>query len=248
MIHIDSDDSCKPELLEKLYDVIEQTKADLVVYSFDLIDLQGNTIKTNSPVFGEGEIIEFEANKEDFIRETLKNHSLNGIWIKCAKREIIDIDIDYSSYGRLMMGEDILQSAALYENATKIAYFGLALYLYRVNPNGMSRTIKKEYLYHFLTVRMRIYEMIVKLNLSEETKKVFYKYYIHYYTNYMLKLPQICQKEEYYELGMESIKKFIPVDLRKLKNSSSIIDRVAFSICRGKNYWLIKLISILYFR
>lgn len=239
--------TCKPELLEELYKAIQETDADLLVYSYDLIDLYGKVIKINTPVFPGEEIIDFKNNKELFIKETLKNHALNSIWIKCAKREIIDIDVDYSSYGRLMMGEDILQSAALYENASKIVYIGKDLYLYRVNPNGMSRTIKKEYLFHYLAVRSRLYEMIERLSLGDETRQLFYRYYVHYFANYVFKLSLLCNKDEYYSLMKKSKEKFIPVRLETLKESASIIDRLAFSVSIGKNYWLVKMIARLYF-
>ena len=43
----------------------------------------------------------------------VQSDKLNAMWIKCTRRQVIDIDANYSGYGKLNMAEDELQTAAL---------------------------------------------------------------------------------------------------------------------------------------
>lgn len=243
IVHIDSDDSCKPNMLEELFKTIQSTEADLVIYGFDLINEKSVVIKKGIPVFEQNRIVDFTDNKEEFIKTSFETHGLNNIWIKCAKKEIVDIDTDYSNYGRLMMGEDILQSMPLYENANKIVYLGEALYLYRVNTLGMSRAMKKEYLLHYLLVRKRVYEMVLALDLSQELKKYFYKYYIHYFANYAIKLSLITSRKEYLDLIDIAKNNLIDFDESFSDIKIPIEDYLANQICVNKRYHVAKFIA-----
>lgn len=131
-------------MLEHMYNYTQQYNADMIIFNYDLVDDNDSLIKTVKPSVCNLENNVFEKESKDkLVKAFIEGYELNNLVTKCAKREIYDINVDYSKYGRLSMGEDALQSIPLIESAKKIVYINESLYLYRYNQAGMSRSIKK---------------------------------------------------------------------------------------------------------
>ena len=246
IVHVDSDDVCSENLLITLYRTIIKEEADLSIYNFELIDEDNRLIEEKTPAFGNGKQSIHIEDKEIIIKKMLSTTEINTIWIKCAKRSIVDISTDYSQYRRLMMGEDVLQSMPLIENAEKIIYIPDSLYKYRYNRNGMSRIIKKSYIFDFLNVRRRIYDLIKKCSMSQEVEDLLYKNYSHYLVNYLLKESLVCQtRDEYRELKQEIASLLLPVDISNYLERTT--ERFVWILCRHNFFYTIRLIAKVYF-
>ena len=67
------------------------------------------------------------------------------MWSKATKRELVDVDADYSKYKTVKWEEDLLQVIPLIEKCQSFIYPAKPLYYYRFNPLGMSKTITINY-------------------------------------------------------------------------------------------------------
>lgn len=248
ILHVDSDDMCEKDMLYNLKKSIEKTNADLIMFNYKTIDLNDKVIKEYT-IFSENE--KENLTKESLLKIMVDSTKINTLWIKCARRKIVDVNEDYSKYHRLMMGEDVLQSLPIIEQASRITYIDQSLYLYRVNPNGMSRKVRKEYLFDFLNVRLRFLLTLLKLNANNETIMLFYNKYYHSLVNYKLKITLVCSNsEEYAELlregdvKEEEIKNIYNKNVNK--RSVSITDQIINNIC-CHSFYLAKLIAKAYY-
>ncbi|MGN0334343.1 MAG: glycosyltransferase family 2 protein [Lachnospiraceae bacterium] len=198
LVHIDSDDACKENLLETLDRVIDQYQADLVIYNYDLIDENGCFIRSNPVLEKECDTKIYEnLSKKYLLQKIIYGPEMNNIWIKCAHRSIAAVEEDFSSYADIKMGEDVVHTLPLLKNAEKIVYIPDCLYLYRVSRSGMSRHVKKEYIFNYQKVRYAVYRTIREIG-CRELEPCFFKRYIHGLLNYLMKMHLICDSSEEY--------------------------------------------------
>lgn len=243
IVHVDSDDYCSTTLLESLNKKIIETHCDLILYGYSFVDNCGNEIK-KVQVDGLGSENE-PVPKEILIEAMVNTFKYNSIWMKCAKRSIVDIDADYSRYGRLMMGEDVLQSMPLIENASSIGLVDMPLYMYRITTGSMSRRIQKEYIYHYLQVRKRVYETMNKCGCTDHSfMSDFFSHYHHGVAMYLLALTHVCSRTEFKTI-VDDIKSKMLSDTEYDDLFLSALDRICFHIAMNKQYVLCKILAIL---
>lgn len=175
LLFLDSDDFWEPSLLCEVEKAIQQTQADMIVFRFKRIRDNGQLIRNDVDIFPTDTL--FSDDKELFIQKFVSSSRLNTIWSKCVKREIVDIDADYSGF-KDKKGEDLLQSIALIRNAKSIFYLNRILYNYRLSPNGRGRNFKLTYLEDYEAVRHYILSNLLEMELSQETLQLFYLRYI----------------------------------------------------------------------
>ena len=244
IVHIDSDDYCDSSLLETINDRIIETDADLILYGYNLVDELFNVKKT---VLLSTYLDCLEnVSKEQLIEAMIDTTELNNIWIKCAKRSIVDVDNDYRVYGRLMMGEDVLQSMSLIENACRIVGIDEPLYYYRITPGSMSRKIQKEYIFHYLAVRERFFSSLTNVSVNSTIKQKFYYSYYHGLTRYMIKCSLVCGHKEYDSL-IDSVNEREIKEENSYKKFKTIVDKLAYGLCKRKAYRLCRFIAGKYF-
>lgn len=242
-IHVDSDDFCEVTLLEQLKNKILATDCDLILYGYSLVDERGNWLKDvalNKMDSGDGTVT-----KECLLQMMLKTAVYNSIWMKCAKRSIVDIAEDYSQYGRLMMGEDVLQTMPLIENASRIGLVNIPLYLYRRSSGSMSRRIQKEYIYHYMQVRKRVYEALIACGCS--TTSIMSDFFMHYHhgiASYLFELTLCCSRTEYKTIA-DDIKKKMLLDPRYDGLFLSGLDRICFCLAINRQYTICKTLASL---
>lgn len=247
IMHIDSDDSCKKIMLEHMYNYTQQYNADMIIFNYDLVDDNDSLIKTVKPsVYNlENNVFEKES-KDKLVKAFIEGYELNNLVTKCAKREIYDINVDYSKYGRLSMGEDALQSIPLIENAKKIVYIDESLYLYRYNQAGMSRSIKKSYIFDYIHIQKRTREMLKSLNMSFLNELSEVKY-VHRIISQLLQLIVVCKnKEEYCDI-YERTQKVKDVNMKSYFEKLSVSDKVGYYLVKPSMYGISKRISKIYF-
>ena len=240
IIHVDSDDYCDRILLEQLCEKIIETDSDLILYDYSIVDVCGNVIK-KLPV-NRLPIVDGYIPKKVLINAMINTWEYNSLCMKCAKRSIVDIDEDYSKYGRLQMGEDLLQSIPLVENATRISNINISLYMYRSTVGSMSRRLQKEYIYHYLLVRKRMYKAICRYYADSQEQRIFFEKYHHGLAFYLVKSALIYSSRDYKEM-IDDIKQYL-VDYAVGRHYfSSVADKLCYRLGIGKHYMICRLIA-----
>lgn len=225
IVHVDSDDACEKEMLSTLHKIIRDGNPELVVYNYMLIDENSDVVKLCEPVFDNGIVA-----KEEFLTAFFSSVRLNNIWIKCAKKDIIDQIIDYESYKQIKMGEDIVHSIPLVLNSKSIAYSQECLYKYRINRNGMSRKLDKSVIYSFLMVRELLYKYVWN-SFPNKVKKQFSSQYFRYLGSYLFKLTSIYEsKKEYVHLWYDIRRMEIHQEMLKYYHDVTLRNKLLYAI------------------
>ena len=141
-ICIDSDDYANARLLETVVEAIEKFRPDMVMYNFEYVNNEGVTTQSRLDLQNES-VYEGETKQAVYAKRLLSD-DINNMWSKALKREIVDIDADYSSCGIRNMCEDAVQVLPLFTKAQKIAYLDIPLYYYR-KGQGSSITTARNY-------------------------------------------------------------------------------------------------------
>lgn len=179
VMHVDSDDFLLPGALQKIHDVISANECDLLF--FDYIkgeESAGEEIRIR--VRKEKGITVFKGLEEKQIlyEQLLVGGYLGSLWIKVAKRSIIDSNVDYSIWNMVSNGEDYLQSFPLLDQAKMIVYLPDALYYYRRNNDSMSKHYSVKDFESFKKLYLRKIEYAKKWNLFHKyAKKLAYWYW-----------------------------------------------------------------------
>lgn len=155
IINCDSDDLLEDEALEKLNNIVKKYKyPDVVIYNYNSYDGKNKTIAFKD-IFMTNQDGAIE--KKAVIKEYLTHHSIVSVCGKMVKRTCIDVDRDYSQFGRISTGEDTLQSIEFFSNAKTFVYLNQIIYNYRCG-SGMTARFDENYYFTF----KRIFEEIEK--------------------------------------------------------------------------------------
>lgn len=171
-ICLDSDDYlCDYDALKKIKKMIVEKGCDLVIYNYllekETRDKDKEIILFDLP---DGYIFEGEE-KQVLYKKLLVGSGFNAIWIKAAKRKIVDVDVDYSVWKDSLyksQGEDLFQSMPILDNAQKIGYVNSTLYFYRWNGGSISRNCHLEFYYAYRTIFERELEYFKKWSFTNE--------------------------------------------------------------------------------
>lgn len=155
IVNCDSDDLLEPDMLLKLKKVINKyTEPDIVFINQYRYDEEGKSIYCEN-IFSTNQ--DFLVPKSSVLREYMNSNSIVSVCGKIMKRSCIDVDKDYSQYGRLSTGEDTLQSIEFYSNATTFVYLNEPLYDYRCG-SGMTAKFDANYYFTFKHIFEQIKE------------------------------------------------------------------------------------------
>ena len=131
---LDSDDFFLGESLTKLYQVIQETGCDIVLFQWKKTDESGKEIDTE----GQGAFSETGfVDKSTLIKKMIDTSLVNPLWSKCSRYDLFDVEQDYSQYYAIQNGEDLLQSMPVVYSAKSVYFLKEALYGYRTN-NALS--------------------------------------------------------------------------------------------------------------
>jgi hypothetical protein len=67
---------------------------------------------------------------------------MNPMWSKAVRRDLVDLDADYSPYAGLSVGEDLLQTLPIIDKTERAFYIHDALYFYRPNPASLTHVFE----------------------------------------------------------------------------------------------------------
>ena len=195
-ICLDSDDYlCDNDALKKIKNMIVKKGCDLVVYNY-LAEKKQPKKNQNIELFDlpDGYIFEGE-DKNQLYKKLLIDGYFNCLVIKVARKDIVDIDVDYSQWKDSLyksQGEDIFQSLPIVDKAQKVGYVNSTLYFYRWNGSSISRNYQLEYYSAYRTFFTRELEYMKKWNFTDSQinskKRTMYNMVmsvlIHCYNNY----------------------------------------------------------------
>jgi glycosyltransferase involved in cell wall biosynthesis len=136
LINVDSDDYISPVLLKNVVNAIEQYHPDMVMYNFDYFTDAGEVSESRLTI-PDHSVFEDEGKQQVYAKRLLSN-DINSMCMKALKREIVDIDADYSDCGIRNMCEDAVQVLPLFTAAQKIIYLAEPLYHYRKGHSSIT--------------------------------------------------------------------------------------------------------------
>lgn len=141
-ICVDSDDYVSPELLSTVVSMIHENNCDMVMYNFDYVDDMGNHLPSRLRIPDQA-VFEGET-KYEIYKMRLHTVDVNSMWMRAMRRDIVDINVDYSLCGIRNMCEDAVQMLSLYTNAKRIVYIDEKLYHYRKASGSITSTVTWE--------------------------------------------------------------------------------------------------------
>ena len=165
IIFVDADDLLQADALSSINDVISQYGSDVVYYNAYVYDG-----KTREPFF-EHELPEGPvADKRDIYDKLFLSYSMNSMCLKAMKRELFDIDRDYSEFYRCAVAEDLLQTVPVLLNAKSVYYLDKPLYDYRVT-SGMTHKCNPDYYFSNKRISLDIRERLRSENIEDFDQK-----------------------------------------------------------------------------
>lgn len=142
-ICIDSDDYAADDLLESVVETIKKHEGcDMVMYNYYYVNDQGETSPSRLKL-KDGSVYSGE-NKQELYAARLTTNSINNMWLRAVRRDIVDIEADYSKLGLKNMCEDAVQVLPLYTNAKKTVYIDKPLYYYRKSDGSITSNTTME--------------------------------------------------------------------------------------------------------
>lgn len=135
-ICIDSDDYPEKDLLENVVNAIEKYNPDMVMYNFNYVNDSGEKSKSRITIQDDSV---YEGEDKQFIyQQRLLCDDINNMWSKAIRKDILDIDVDYSKSSIRNMCEDAIQVLPLFTKAKKIVYIDKPLYCYRKGQESIT--------------------------------------------------------------------------------------------------------------
>ncbi len=139
IIHLDSDDYMMPGVLTAVHKAIVEYDSDLIIGKIAYGAEDGKSIDFYSKIsFHDGQIFE-EGNKIQLYKHFFLDGYISAICQKIARKDIVDVDADYSQWFRVSVAEDILQSMPILYNSKKCVYLDKVLLYYRHNAGSITK-------------------------------------------------------------------------------------------------------------
>ena len=207
-ICIDSDDYANEGLLQNVVSAIEKYDPDMVMYNFEYVNDEGEVSKSRLDI--DNESVYEKDNKLEIYSYRLLCDDINNMWSKAIKREILDIDKDYSDCGIRNMCEDAYQVLPLFTNAEKIVYLSKPLYRYRKGQESI--TSNRSYA-NWIASKICFLETEKYLDVWEipdELRKKFYTHYVEHLSNFLRWA--FAQNKDQLEKSLEDIIKTIRIN------------------------------------
>lgn len=165
ILWVDSDDVIKPALMKDLYGKIQKHHPDMLIYNYEYYDDAQQEF--HSLFVPDGTVIEVES-KHAVLIKLILGRDLNELWSKCIRREIIDIDTDYSVYRHVKEGDDLFCLLPIFDLTEKIVYLDRAYYRYRVIQTSITHAATYRRYYSYRTIFERIDQYIGKWKFTKE--------------------------------------------------------------------------------
>lgn len=197
-IFCDSDDFLEPDALEQLSLVIKADMPDMIIYNAYSYD------GTNKTPFFEHVLKKGKIENKNLIYDKLfLSYSLNGIWLKAVKRDIVDVEYDYTDFYGCNFGEDLLQTVPMIRAAQNIYYLDKCLYNYRVLA-GMMHKYNPRYYWSYRKINLHIKNTLIGENIEDFNEKMaFHLIVAAYGATTQYKYAKHIKKEDLDKINMD---------------------------------------------
>lgn len=147
-VFVDSDDVLRADALQVLYGYIREHDPDMVI--FDASRARDFSVPLKDFPFADGQCVNLR--DSELLRNTLfGGFELSSLCVKCVRKEIVPIDLNYAQWAHVRAGEDYIISLFMLERAEKIVFSKEILYYYRTNLQSITNTYNKGLLRSFQT-------------------------------------------------------------------------------------------------
>ncbi len=172
----DADDILECTLLEDVKNKLEATQADICLYNESVMD--GYGVKKDVPGGHFDETVIYTDDRiRDIFRKIIDDPGMHAMWRKVIRRNIIDVNKDYSEASFICIGDDLLQTIEVYNAARVIAYIDKPLYTYRGVSSGLSHNYRTDMYASFAYVYKILEGYLDKWDMSEDKERL-YSYFI----------------------------------------------------------------------
>ena len=194
-ICIDSDDYPAKDLLVNVVSTIEKYNPDMVMYNFNYVNDFGEKSKSRLTIKNESV---YEGEEKQFIyQRRLLSDDINNMWSKAIRKDILDIDTDYSKSGIRNMCEDAIQVLHLFTKAQKIVYLDIPLYYYRKGQDSITANTSYANWTASKICFLETEKYLDIWNIENDLRRKFYTHYLEHLSNFIRWA--FAQKED--ELG-----------------------------------------------
>lgn len=196
--HVDADDYLLEDYIQNICNWLEKQPCDMLF--FDYIYGAGEGKPERYIKIRKESNITLIREKNEMINQLLFGGNFNSLWIKVIRKQIVDIEKDYSRFSNVSNGDDVLQSLSLVDRAQSFLYIPKALYYYRRDNISMSKRYQLKDYASFRSVYKEMMEYVKKWELKDE-KIVDLK--LNMLSNNMVILHQVRKnspKDKYNEL------------------------------------------------
>lgn len=166
LLCIDGDDYWKVNLLKNVYDGLIEQNCDMVIFRYEYTK-ENEIIPTNSPGFINKAVFEGEEKKKIYSK-LIEGKPINEICTKVLSKELfLKINQNFNKYASVRLGEDVIYSMYLADNAERILYLDEALYIYRWRSDSITQIFLPNTLKDKMIVTSVIEEMMAKWEMTE---------------------------------------------------------------------------------
>lgn len=152
IIWVDADDVIKPNLMESLHREIISKSPDVIIYNYEMFDKPEKIVRS-LPLSHETMIVGNE--KHAVYTKMLLDRDMNALVTKCYKRDLVDVNEDYSKYKDVKMGDDLFCLIPVISAAKKIEYIDISYYRYRMVDASITHTNTYLSYYSYRTIYER---------------------------------------------------------------------------------------------
>ena len=155
---VDGDDALAPGALKLVSDEIDRTGVDLVIVgasgSFNFDKALPGMVPGSQRLYAGSDI--------NSIRSAFLAGYVPSIWAKVASRTCVDVECDYSEYGKLQLGEDQLQSLYILDHAESCVCLREPLYYYRPNDSSITAKYRAGQTAQYAVVKEAVYRQALE--------------------------------------------------------------------------------------
>jgi glycosyltransferase involved in cell wall biosynthesis len=168
---IDADDQIlNTEVLLELKTKIDKSGCDFLFFNA-IRDKKNQTGMFDYSQFNNGQLF-LQEDKYKIYELLITTHSFNSLWNKVFKKDLIDLDVDYSKYNHIVNGNDVFQVLPIVTNAKKILHIAENYYFYNEVQYSIVRRFNP---YSYIAIRengIRLSEYADLWGLSSLQKKI----------------------------------------------------------------------------
>lgn len=250
LLFLDSDDFWESNTLEIIDKTLNNYNfPDIVTFNFNKVDESGKIFTKISRSLPYGQTISRGNYGNTIYKLLVSSDDLNSLWSKVVKREIVDIEADYSNYAHVSLGEDLLQSIPLILNSKNIVFIDSYLYNYRSNSQSITNNFNLKSWNNFVFVRKEIFS---KLKAQNDFSDSLIDLYFQRNLEKFLSIVNLISVSNLKYGNKKSLLHFINQDsfvqetLFNLKNrklkTKSCGKRFILWLCKKKIMWLVIII------